>query len=152
MDSKTKSSKGVLKNKFRIKANTAKKIDIEHKEKIKKKSLELEKKFIEEEIIPEKIIIQNEMSYMRKKLSKDKKNINITYPVDPPYAFINIVFDKKDGEFQYLVKEPILENEEKKILDNIKEKVEDTMDHQEIPIDDTISFSKSEKLDIYLKK
>lgn len=101
---------------------------------------------------PDKFMQQSQMAYMREQLKKDKTNVDITYPVDPPFAFINIVFDKKEGEFLYLVREPELKDYEQDQLKDIKQKLESTMDREELPIEEGFSFLKSDALRSYLKK
>jgi len=100
--------------------------------------------------IPDKLIQQNQISYMRNQMIQDKMNINITYPVNPPFAFINIVFDKKEGEYTYYIREPDLIEGEHEILKNIKEKVSTYMDQEEIPIEEGITFAESKILRDYL--
>ncbi len=118
---------------------------------IKKKTQQLEKQFLIEDDIPEKLIHQDEIAYMRQELDKDKIRINITYPVNPPYGFVNITFNQIEGEFQYLLREPRLKAGENDTLEIIKEKVETTMDQEEIPIEEGTIFSKSNSLHTYLK-
>ena len=101
--------------------------------------------------IPDKLVQQNQMSYMRQALDKNKSNVNITYPINPPFAFINIFFDKKEGEFHYNVLEPKLTKDEQKKLKTVKSKLESVMDKERLPIDEGIAFSKSDKLSNYLK-
>ena len=111
----------------------------------------IDRLFSTQEQISDKLCQQKYIRHMRKQLEKDKMHLNITYPVNPPYAFINIIFDKQAGEFLYLVKEPKLTKEEEVTFIKIKEKVEATMDREELPIEDGVQFSTSKKLRTYLK-
>ncbi len=101
-------------------------------------------------ITSEKVIQQAQMSYMRRELDRDKFNLNITYPINPPYAFANIFYNKTRGEFNYHIKEPQLSTQEETQLKDLKEKLEATMDQEELPIDETFTFSKSKQLTDYL--
>jgi len=143
---------GIVKNKNTTEKNVDKLIDKKYRTVLKRKAEDLEQQLLKKEIIPEKLIQQEALSYMRRELDKNKIDINITYPVNPPYAFVNIIFDKEQGEFNYLIKEPKLKDGEQKQLDVIKEKVESTMDEEDIPIDDAEIFNKSRSLQSYLKK
>ncbi len=96
--------------------------------------------------------MQDEISYMRKELDRHKTDVNLTYPVNPPYAFVNIIFNKQDGEFQYLMREPKLKDEERKILQSIKEKIEATMAEDELPVEEGGVFRTSASLKDYLNK
>ncbi|HUK93400.1 MAG TPA: hypothetical protein VLU98_05135, partial [Methanomicrobiales archaeon] len=44
------------------------------------------------------------------------RDVSITYPVDPPFQFIHIEFDKKEGALVYSIREPALSTEEVKTL------------------------------------
>jgi len=125
-------------------------LDKKYRTMIKKKAEKLESQFIKKEEVSDKVVIQSEISYMRKQLDRNKLDVNITYPVNPPYAFVNIVFDQNEGEFQYLIKEPILKPGEQETLKVIREKVEATMDQEELPVEDSSIFSKSKVLREYL--
>lgn len=100
--------------------------------------------------IPEKLAQQNQISFMRQELEDSRLTLNITYPVNPPYAFVHILFDKEKGEYHYLIREPGLNDNERKHLDFIKDKVESTMDREELPIEEGFTFSSSSKLRKYL--
>lgn len=106
--------------------------------------------FSKQSHIPEKLAQQNQISFMRQQLDKSRLNLNVTYPVNPPFAFVHIVFDKEKGEYHYLIREPELLDSEKKHLDFIKDKVESTMDREELPIEEGFTFSSSSKLSNYL--
>lgn len=151
MDKKLQLS-GLLKRKKNADKQVDMLLDTKYREMIKKKADKLEEHFIKKEEISEKVIIQGEISHMRRELDKNKLNINITYPVNPPFAFVNIIFDKEEGEFNYLIREPKLKPGETEQLQLIKEKVEATMDQEELPIEETSMFSKSAALREYLER
>jgi flagellar protein FlaI len=119
---------------------------------IKKKSLELDERFTPFEDISEKLVIQEEMTYMRKQRQKGLLNLNIIYPVNPPYSFINILFNKEESELEYLIKEPKLSNEELELLDKIRSKMEMAIDEKGIPIEDENLNRHSEELTDFIKK
>ncbi|MDG6229635.1 MAG: type II/IV secretion system ATPase subunit [Candidatus Thermoplasmatota archaeon] len=102
--------------------------------------------------IPEKLSQQNQLSYMRSELELDRLHLNITYPVNPPFAFVKILFDQEKGEYHYLISEPDLTGKEEEQLQFIKEKVESTMDREELPIEEGFTFASSSKLSAYLRK
>jgi archaeal flagellar protein FlaI len=102
--------------------------------------------------IPEKLSQQNQLSYMRSELELDRLHLNITYPVNPPFAFVKILFDQEKGEYHYLISEPDLTDKEEEQLQFIKQKVESTMDREELPIEEGFSFASSSKLSAYLRK
>jgi len=127
-------------------------LDTKYRMMIRKKAQELEKHFIRKEEIADKFVIQEEISFMRRELDRNKSEVNVTYPVNPPYAFVNISFDKTDGEYCYLLKEPQLKDDEQSILQSIKDKVEATMDQEELPIEEGMMFGRSQKLREYLQR
>jgi flagellar protein FlaI len=121
------------------------------REKVRKKSKELDKKYIIRPKISDKQLYLDELNLMRKELEKDKMEVNFTYPVHPPYSFINITFDRYEGEMSYNVKEPKLRVDEEKTLKSIIQKMEIAMDQDEIPIKDDIVFGKSMELQSYIR-
>ena len=50
------------------------------------------------------------------------------YPVNPPYAYIQIVYDHATHEYTYVVLEPILTDPEKELLKELKERLFETLD------------------------
>lgn len=98
----------------------------------------------------DKIIQQTQMAYMRRELDKNKLKLNITYPINPPYAFANIYYNETRGEYNYNVKEPQITKEETKTLKTLKDKLESTMDQEELPVDDNFTFARSDELFDYL--
>jgi flagellar protein FlaI len=112
----------------------------------------LEQRLIRRATVPEKVIIQGELGYMRQRLFADRRKVNVTYPVNPPYAFVRVYFDPAEGELQYKVIEPTLTPPEKERLIQIRRRMESMMAHEELPITDGQSFEESPELREYLKK
>jgi flagellar protein FlaI len=48
------------------------------------------------------------------------RDVNITYPIDPPYQFVHIEYNKRDGALIYEVVEPQLSEDEKVALDIVE--------------------------------
>ncbi|MEM4258151.1 MAG: type II/IV secretion system ATPase subunit [Candidatus Thermoplasmatota archaeon] len=127
-------------------------LDTKYRELLKKKAESLEKHFLPKSEISEKLIQQEEISFMRREFERNKSNVNVTYPINPPFAFVNILFDQKQGEFNYLLKEPKLKDDELQKLDLIKQKIETTMDEENLPVDEEGMFTISKELKSYLEK
>ena len=112
----------------------------------------LEQRLIRRTIVPEKVLIQGELGYMRQKLLADRRKVNVTYPVNPPYAFVRVYFDPNEGELQYKVIEPTLTAPEQERLGEIRQRMESIMGHEELPITEGQSLEESPQLREYLKK
>ncbi|MEM4318359.1 MAG: hypothetical protein QW377_00580, partial [Candidatus Pacearchaeota archaeon] len=52
---------------------------------------------------------------------EDKTKINVRYPLISPYAYAHIYWNEKTSELVYDVEEPLLNEQERKILRLIKE-------------------------------
>jgi flagellar protein FlaI len=52
------------------------------------------------------------------------RDVNITYMIDPPYQYVHIEYDKKEGTLIYSVVEPQLSEDEKVALDIIEQAFE----------------------------
>jgi flagellar protein FlaI len=50
------------------------------------------------------------------------------YPVNPPYAYIQIIYDHATHEYTYSVLEPLLTDPEKELLRELKERLFETLD------------------------
>jgi flagellar protein FlaI len=50
------------------------------------------------------------------------------YPVNPPYAYIQIIYDHATHEYTYSVLEPLLSDPEKDLLKELKERLFETLD------------------------
>jgi len=117
-----------------------------------KEAAKLEKLLIRQVVVPEKVLIQGELGYMRQKLLSDRRKINVTYPVNPPYAFVRVNFDQNEGELRYTVIEPTLTPDEKNQLVEIRRRMESIMGHEELPITEGQTLDESPVLREYLKK
>lgn len=82
----------------------------------------------------EKLQMQAEMGRQRGELSSGKEFVRVTYPVNPPFAFVEVRFDQKAGEFRYTVKEPRLLPGEEALLATIRQKMEATADQESVPV------------------
>lgn len=121
-------------------------------EALRRRSAELEGVFVRRVEVPEKILVQSELGYMRRQLLRNRRAVNITYPVNPPYAFVNITFDAERGEFVYSALEPTLREGEADTIAKIREKLEAIMAHEELPIADGLSLEQSPELRDYIRK
>jgi archaeal flagellar protein FlaI len=101
---------------------------------------------------PEKLLVQGELGYMRRQLQGDRRLVNITYPVNPPYAFVQIRFNSKVGEFEYSILEPRLKPDDVTTVGKIREKMEAMMAQEEIPIGEGQRLEESVALAEYLKQ
>jgi len=117
-----------------------------------RESAQLESRYLKRMTLPEKVIIQAELGYMRRQLLADRKKVNVTYPVNPPYAFVHIFFDRGAGEFQYEALEPTLTPQEHELVPSIRAKMESIMNKEELPIGDGTSLEESPALREFLRK
>jgi len=117
-----------------------------------KDAAKLEKLLIRKSVVPEKILVQNELGYMRQRLVADRQKVNVTYPVNPPFAFVRVYFDSNEGELRYKVIEPTLAPAEMERLVEIRRRMESIMGHEELPITEGQSLEESPALREYLKK
>jgi len=100
--------------------------------------------------VPEKVVIQAELGFMRDQLHADRKTVNVTYPVNPPYAFVHVKFDIGRGEFVYAVQEPTLRSGERELIATVREKMEAMMSQEEIPAAEGLNLDRSPALHEYL--
>src|SRR3989344_1709716 len=56
---------------------------------------------------------------------EDKKNVDVKYPLIPPYCYAHIKWDAENNELVYYIEEPELTDREKKILDVLEEGVKE---------------------------
>ena len=117
--------------------------------KLKRQSEELNALFLKRALVPEKILVQAELGSMRRQLMADRRTVDITYPVNPPYAFVHVFFDNGIGEFQYVILEPTLKPGEKETMGKVREKMEAMMAHEELPISETLNLEQSPELREY---
>ncbi|MGB0652474.1 MAG: type II/IV secretion system ATPase subunit [Thermoplasmatota archaeon] len=121
-------------------------------ETVKRRIEAFAKQHAPKEEISEKLLLQSEMGYMRGLMSAGRRTVDVTYPVNPPYSFINIRFDEDAGEFQYQVKEPSLRPGELDIIQDVKEKMEAQTDQEELPVVDLGNLSESPEMQKYLRR
>jgi flagellar protein FlaI len=112
----------------------------------------LEARLVTRASIPEKVLIQAELGYMRRQLLRDRKSVDVTYPVNPPFAFIRIFFSPKDSELRYEAHEPTLKPHEDEQIVQIRAKMESIMAQEELPVHDGQSLEESPALREYLRK
>ena len=100
----------------------------------------------------EKLQLQSEMGRMRAMLSAGKEFLRTTYPVNPPFAFVEVRFNQEEGEFNYVVREPRLLPGETELLAQIRAKMESTADQEEVPIVQSGRISDDPAMQAYLKR
>ena len=119
---------------------------------LQKAARALEARLITRSSIPEKVLIQSELGYMRRQLLQDRKSVDVTYPVNPPFAFVRIYFSPKDSELRYEAHEPTLKPHEDEQIVQIRSKMESIMAQEELPVHDGKSLEESPALREYLRK
>src|SRR5271170_2082353 len=112
----------------------------------------LEARLVTRAAIPEKFLIQAELGYMRRQLLKDRKSVDVTYPVNPPFAFIRFFFSAPVGELRYEAHEPTIKPKEDEQIVQIRAKMESIMSQEELPIHDGQTLEQSPALREYLRK
>lgn len=100
----------------------------------------------------EKLQLQAEMGRMRGLLGHGKEFLRTTYPVNPPYAFVEVRFNQEEGEFNYTVKEPRLLPGEDALLATIRGKMESTADQEPVPVVAAGRLSDDPAMQAYLKR
>ncbi|HTW39972.1 MAG TPA: type II/IV secretion system ATPase subunit [Thermoplasmata archaeon] len=115
-------------------------------------SARLESLFLQRAVTPEKMIIASELGYMRKLLLGDRKTLTVTYPVNPPFAFVRIFFNEHDAEFQYSTLEPTLRPVEVEQIAQIRTRMEAMMGQEELPITAGQGLEESAELREYMRK
>ena len=143
--------RGALKYRNKEVSSEKQPLEIRNRDLLIKKASELDQHYSKEEKISNSVIIQEVMAYMRKIRDRKKGSINITYPVSPPFAFVNIIFNQEEGEFNYAIKEPKLREEEQGTLALLRKRLEATMNQEEVPIVENVIFTESQLLRDYLK-
>jgi len=134
---------------IRAKAGTVKPKDLAT---LKKESRALESRLLKRSTVPEKVLIQAELGYMRNQLLADRRSVDVTYPVNPPFAFVHIRFNPPDGELIYHILEPTLKPDEVDKIGRIRDKMELMMSQEELPVLDGGSLEESPILHEYLKQ
>lgn len=100
----------------------------------------------------EKMLIQKEMGYMRQKLAEGRRGLNVTYPVNPPYAFVQIRHNAELGEHEYMVREPVLDADEQDQLGQIKRLLEASTDSDDLPTAGVDNLRESPEVMSYLRE
>ena len=118
---------------------------------LKRESADLDKLFLRRDVVPEKVLVPAELGYMRQQLLADRRRVDVTDPVNPPYAFVHIAFDRDAGEFFYRVLEPTLKPGEREQMAQIREKMEVMMSQEELPISEGLNLELSPALREYLR-
>jgi len=116
-----------------------------------RESRALENRLLKRSTVPEKVLIQAELGYMRHQLLADRKTVDVTYPVNPPFAFVRIYFHPPSAELIYDVLEPTLKGDELSRIGRIREKMELMMSQEELPPMDGHSLEESPILKEYLR-
>lgn len=89
---------------------------------------------------------------MRRQLLADRKSVDVTYPVNPPYAFVHIFFNPKASELVYEALEPTIHPNEQALIEKIRGRMEAMMSQEELPITEGQSLEESPALHEYLRK
>jgi flagellar protein FlaI len=112
----------------------------------------LEARLLPPEIVSEKLLVQGELGYMRRQLLRDRKSVDVTYPVRPPYAFVRIFFNSNDGELLYHILEPTLRPGEQEKIGSLRQRMEAMMAQEELPLGEGQSLEESPALQEYLRQ
>ena len=131
---------------------TAKELKPRDKKTLQRAANALETRLLRRATVPEKVLIQAELGYMRRQLLADRKSVEVTYPVNPPYAFVHIYFNPKSSELLYQALEPTIKPKEEALIAQIRGKMEAMMSQEELPIGEGGSLDESPALRAYLKK
>ncbi len=119
---------------------------------LRRQAQELERRLIRPVELNEKLGIQGELGYMRRQLLSDRRAVDVTYPVRPPYAFVRVRFSSTDNELLYQVLEPTLHPGEQDQLVLIRARMESMMAQEELPIGEGQSLEESTELQEYLRQ
>jgi len=117
-----------------------------------RKAAELETLLLKREVSPEKMLIAAELGYMRRQLQNGRKQLSVTYPVNPPFAFVRIFFSEKEEEFEYVALEPTLKPDEEERIVQIRTRMEAMMGQEELPITAGTTLEQSPELQEYMRK
>jgi flagellar protein FlaI len=117
-----------------------------------RQAAELETLLLKRATTPEKMLVAAELGYMRRQLLNGRRHLNLTYPVNPPFAFVRIYFDEAEEEFEYVALEPTLKPDEKEKIAQIRVRMEAMMGQEELPITAGTSLEQSPELQEYMRK
>src|SRR3989344_6748429 len=76
----------------------------------------------------------------------DKTQVNILYPLIPPYAYAHIYWDPENNELHYEVQEPQLDDNEARILEIVEKGIEELINIS------FINVKRSDVVIVYLEK
>lgn len=108
----------------------------------------LEARYARRPEVSEKLLMQQEVGHMRDLL--DDRDRSVTYPVNPPYAFVEIRFDRDAGEYRYHLREPTLKRGEHETLAAIRDRLEAETNQHELPIVSIERLSESAEVTEFL--
>jgi len=126
--------------------------DAKKREVLRSKLKDLEKEIMGEDVIADKVALHDTISYMRRQRELCGTDIDLAYPVQPPYSFVEVSFDQKEGEYRYYIREPRLTAKDVGLIEDVKRKMEATMDQEEIPNDEGNVFCRSPKMSAFIKR
>ncbi len=117
-----------------------------------RQAAQLETLLLKRATTPEKMLVAAELGYMRRQLLNGRRHLSITYPVNPPFAFVRIYFDEAEEEFEYVALEPTLKADEKGKIVQIRVRMEAMMGQEELPITAGTTLEQSPELQEYMRK
>ncbi|MGA8710930.1 MAG: type II/IV secretion system ATPase subunit [Thermoplasmata archaeon] len=115
-------------------------------------SAQLETLLLKRPVPSEKMAVAAELGYMRRQLNIGRKHLSVTYPVNPPFAFVRIFFDEAEEEFEYVALEPTLKPDEQEKIAKIRARMEAMMGQEELPITAGTTLEQSPELQDYMRK
>jgi len=116
-----------------------------------RRASELESLLLKRPVPSEKMIVAAELGYMRRQLTNGRKNLTVTYPVNPPFAFVRIYFSQEDEEFEYMALEPTLKPGEPEKIAQIRARMEAMIGQEELPITAGTTLEQSPELQAYMR-
>jgi flagellar protein FlaI len=122
------------------------------RETLLRQAAELETLLVKRAVTPEKMIVAAELGYMRRQLQNGRKHLSLTYPVNPPFAFVRIYFNEAEEEFEYVALEPTLKPDELGKIAQIRTRMEAMMGQEELPITAGTTLEQSPALQDYMRK
>jgi flagellar protein FlaI len=117
-----------------------------------RQAAELDSLLLKRAVTPEKMLVAAELGYMRRQLLNGRRHLSITYPVNPPFAFVRIYFNEAEEEFEYVTLEPTLKPDEQEKIGRIRTRMEAMMGQEELPITAGTTLEQSPELQDYMRK
>jgi len=117
-----------------------------------RQAAELDSLLLKRAVTPEKMLVAAELGYMRRQLLNGRRHLSITYPVNPPFAFVRIYFNQAEEEFEYVTLEPTLKPDEQEKIGRIRTRMEAMMGQEELPITAGTTLEQSPELQDYMRK